>query len=41
MTSPPTNWLLDPVPATRFCSNAESILVDPIPTIPPARQTSA
>src|SRR5215510_12575523 len=23
-TSPPMNWLLDPAPAIRFCSNAES-----------------
>src|ERR1700738_2707729 len=26
-TSPPMNWLLDPAPAIRFRSNAESILV--------------
>jgi hypothetical protein len=28
-TSPPVNWLLDPAPAIRFRSNAESILVAP------------
>src|SRR5262249_7433147 len=28
-TSPPMNWLLDPDPAIRFCSNAEPILVTP------------
>src|SRR5215469_16637607 len=26
-TSPPTNWLLDPAPATKFFSNGESIPV--------------
>src|SRR6516164_692177 len=31
-TSPPTNWLLDPAPAIKFCSKVESIPVcsDPI-----------
>src|SRR5262245_13462352 len=28
--SPPMNWLLDPAPAIRFCSNAESIIVAPL-----------
>jgi hypothetical protein len=28
-TRPPINWLVDPVPAIKFCSNAESILVAP------------
>src|SRR5262245_35708700 len=28
-TSPPMNWLVDPAPAIRFCSNADSILFAP------------
>src|SRR4029453_11348451 len=36
-TSPPMNWLLDPAPVRRFCSKAESILVD-APTQCPAPQ---
>jgi hypothetical protein len=37
-TSPPMNWLLDPAPVRRFCSKAESILLD-APTPCPAPQS--